>query len=49
MSKVKTAFSMFGNILLAFWKLFLLGVYCTSKIIEGLAKLVGKITEKYID
>lgn len=49
MSKFKTGFKIVGSILLAFWKLFLLGVYSASKIAEGLAKVISKITEKYID
>jgi hypothetical protein len=49
MSKAKTLFNIFKQLISAFWKLFMLGVYTSSKIIEGFAKLLAKISEKFID
>lgn len=49
MSKLKTAGGIIWTIVKAFWKLFLLGVYSVAKMAEGFAKLIAKITEKYIE
>lgn len=49
MSKAKTLFKTFLQIFSAIWKLCMLGIYALAKLTEGIAKIVVKISEKFID
>ena len=49
MNKTKTLFNILGQLLVALWKLFMVGLYALSKIAEALSRLLVKISEKFID
>jgi len=48
MSKSKTLLKTMGQIVSALWKLCMLALYLFSRIAEGLAKVLAKISEKFI-
>lgn len=48
MSKGKTLLRTLGQIVSALWKLCMLAVYLFSRVVEGIAKVLAKISEKFI-
>ena len=48
-SKGKIFFSAIGYILKALWKLLLLAIYATAKVVETFAGFIAKLTEKVLN
>jgi len=47
-SKGQILIKSIGSILRSLWKLFLLACYATAKLVQALAEMFAKITEKFI-
>ena len=47
-NKGRILFKTIGSILRSLWKLFLMALYATAKVVQMLAEAVSTITEKFI-